>query len=307
MAVFAHSMKRVENQTAPEINEQIRRRTQSSVQYYAAHPELISQRLAELDREWDVERYLQLNSAALSLAGLILAQRSLKWLVLPIGVQAFFLQHGVQGWCPPLPLFRRAGVRTAREIEIERHALKSLRGDYRGSQEADGARALKAAQADSSDDASKSGLVAPHNGRVPLNTEAAVNRQIEVDSERRVSSTVGQTNVRDARMKELSREWDIERTIEVEAPTMSLIGMVLGATVSRKWLALPIMAQSMMLLHALQGFYPLLPVFRRAGIRTEDEIASERYAIKRSAGTLVQWVMGRLQPQAKQPSRLLRK
>jgi hypothetical protein len=275
----------VENQTASEFNEQIRQQTQASVEYYAAHPELISQRLTQLDREWDVERYLQLNSATLSLAGLILAQRNLKWLVLPLGVQAFFLQHGVQGWCPPLPLFRRAGVRTAREIEIERHALKSLRGDYRGSQEADGARALEAARADSDEHgASKSGLVAPTTERVPLNTESAVNRQIEADTERQVSSTARQANARDARLKELSGEWDIERTIEVEAPTMSLIGLALGATVSRKWLAVPIIAQSMMLLHALQGFYPLLPVFRRLGIRTEDEIASERYAIKALRG-----------------------
>ena len=42
----------------------------------------------------------------------------------------FLLQHAVQGWCPPVPFFRRRGVRTAREIEIERYALKALRGDF---------------------------------------------------------------------------------------------------------------------------------------------------------------------------------
>ncbi|MCA9457611.1 MAG: hypothetical protein KC587_13175, partial [Nitrospira sp.] len=41
------------------------------------------------------------------------------------------LQHAIQGWCPPVPLFRRMGIRTTHEIQQERHALKALRGDYR--------------------------------------------------------------------------------------------------------------------------------------------------------------------------------
>jgi len=42
-------------------------------------------------------------------------------------VAAFLLQHAVQGWCPPLPVFRRLGVRTADEINDERVALKAVR------------------------------------------------------------------------------------------------------------------------------------------------------------------------------------
>jgi hypothetical protein len=45
-------------------------------------------------------------------------------------VFAFFAQHALQGWCPPVPVMRRLGVRTAREIERERYALKALRGDF---------------------------------------------------------------------------------------------------------------------------------------------------------------------------------
>ena len=48
-----------------------------------------------------------------------------------MGLTALLLQHALQGWCPPLPVFRRWGVRTAREIEEERYALKALRGDFR--------------------------------------------------------------------------------------------------------------------------------------------------------------------------------
>ena len=50
-----------------------------------------------------------------------------KWFLLPGVVGGFLLQHAVQGWCPPLPLFRRMGVRTQNEIEHERAALQALR------------------------------------------------------------------------------------------------------------------------------------------------------------------------------------
>ena len=53
-----------------------------------------------------------------------------RWLALPALVTGFLFQHAVQGWCPPLPILRRLGVRTAREIELERVALKMLRGDF---------------------------------------------------------------------------------------------------------------------------------------------------------------------------------
>jgi hypothetical protein len=63
--------------------------------------------------------------------GLILgATVNKRWLWLSAIVQGFFMQHAIQGWCPPLPIFRVLGVRTQREIEAERHALQALLGEY---------------------------------------------------------------------------------------------------------------------------------------------------------------------------------
>ena len=50
--------------------------------------------------------------------------------MLPLVVSGFLLQHAIQGWCPPLPVFRKLGFRTRAEIEQERYALKLLRGDF---------------------------------------------------------------------------------------------------------------------------------------------------------------------------------
>ncbi|MGZ8993125.1 MAG: hypothetical protein ACXW16_03835 [Burkholderiaceae bacterium] len=125
---------RVELHTAPELNQQIRARTDAQVmELEHAEPHRINARLRELDREWDIERLLQANASTVVLAGLLLAiQVDRRFLLLPMAVFSFLAQHALQGWCPPIPIFRRLGVRTMREIERERYAIKALRGDFDG-------------------------------------------------------------------------------------------------------------------------------------------------------------------------------
>lgn len=132
---------RVPLHTAEHVNEQIRRQTEQNVaRIAAAGPQATARRLEELDREWDVERTLEANAATAVLVGVTLgATVDRKFFFFPAVVAGFLLQHAVQGWCPPLPIFRRLGFRTQTEIDEERHALKALRGDYRQVQ-ADGDR-----------------------------------------------------------------------------------------------------------------------------------------------------------------------
>jgi hypothetical protein len=123
---------RVELHTAPDLNAAIRQRADAEVvRLEGASAGEIAERLRALDREWDVERLLQTNASIVVLLGLTLAATvSRRFLLLPAGVFSFFAQHALQGWCPPIPVFRRLGVRTQREIERERYALKALRGDF---------------------------------------------------------------------------------------------------------------------------------------------------------------------------------
>lgn len=123
---------RVEQQTDDEINECIRRQTERNISHFAKQGGAeINRRLDELDREWDIERTLEANAASISLVGLGLgAFVDRRFFLLPAVVAGFLLQHAVQGWCPPIPVFRRLGVRTAREIDVERYALKTIRGDF---------------------------------------------------------------------------------------------------------------------------------------------------------------------------------
>jgi hypothetical protein len=139
---------RVAANTADEINQRIRRRTEANVAYFADRPEEIARRLDELDQEWDIERMLEANAATLALFGVVLgATVDRRFLILPAAVTAFLLQHALQGWCPPVPIFRRLGVRTATEINRERYALKYLRGDFRNAPPAGGSASNRARQA----------------------------------------------------------------------------------------------------------------------------------------------------------------
>lgn len=123
---------RVPRHTSPKVNVRIQGKTLHDVsRFVGADPFFIDQRIQELQREWDIERALEANAATFALAGLVLgASVDRRFYLLPAAVAAFLLQHALQGWCPPLPLLRRLGIRTAREIQDEIIALRILRGDF---------------------------------------------------------------------------------------------------------------------------------------------------------------------------------
>ena len=125
---------RVRAHTASEVNAAIDDAMRDRLFRYAgASDDEISARIEALDREWDIERYLEMIAPSLALSGLALGLvQSRKWLLLPAIVLGFLVQHAVHGWCPPLAALRRMGVRTRREIDEERYALKALRGDFSG-------------------------------------------------------------------------------------------------------------------------------------------------------------------------------
>jgi hypothetical protein len=128
---------RVTSHTSPDVNRQIRQETEGRLAYFAAHPAEIPIRLDELDREWDIERTIEANASTLAFTGIILgATMDRRWLALSAMVTGFLFQHAVQGWCPPVPILRRMGFRTADEINQERYALKALRGDFQPVQDA---------------------------------------------------------------------------------------------------------------------------------------------------------------------------
>lgn len=119
---------RVPLHTAPRINRKVQEDMMERVRQFESADEMrLKKRLRELDAEWDTERVLETNAAGLVLAGVVLsAVHSPRWLILSGLVSVFLLQHALQGWCPPLPLLRRLGVRTLNEIESEKETIRKM-------------------------------------------------------------------------------------------------------------------------------------------------------------------------------------
>lgn len=115
-----------------EAKQRIEEQVDQNIEFYSLQPETEARtRLRELEKEWSIERTLETNASILALTGALLGlTRDRKWFLLSAGVMGFLFQHGVQGWCPPLPIFRRMGVRTRGEIDREKYGIKAARGEF---------------------------------------------------------------------------------------------------------------------------------------------------------------------------------
>ena len=127
-----HSFDRVQAHTAERVNQRIQQEAEQRIIEAAIDSKArLSERIRRLEREWDIERWLEMNASALAFSGValgLIANR--KFFALPMLVLPFLFLHATQGWCPPIPLMRRLGIRTQQEIDDEKFALKALRGDF---------------------------------------------------------------------------------------------------------------------------------------------------------------------------------
>jgi hypothetical protein len=106
-----------------------RRRRRETSAAIAKGPAAIRARLAELDREWNVDRALMMAFATLGTAAHELEHRVDRRFGWILRAQILFLGvHSVVGWCPPVPVLRRLGFRTQREIDGERFELELALG-----------------------------------------------------------------------------------------------------------------------------------------------------------------------------------
>ncbi len=125
-------------------------------------------------------------------------------------------------------------------------------------------------------------IIPPTNQRVELHTARKISRQIEQ------KTLANLRKYRHAsyeeitlRLKELDREWDTERVIEANDGFLILLSTIQGAA-SRKpfWSVLTGVTAFFLAQHAFQGWCLLIPLIRRMGIRTPEEINREKMALK---------------------------
>ena len=97
-----------------------------------AGPQAISDRLAQLDREWSAGRMTKATIGVLIVVGMALtALAGPWWLILP-SVGAFFLLQYLfsrTSWLGAT--FQEMGFRSGADIDQEKFALRALRGDFK--------------------------------------------------------------------------------------------------------------------------------------------------------------------------------
>lgn len=131
--MFPQTTKKSAMHTCNKVNQNIRNKTVCCIKKYIDSNEvLLSERIRKLNFEWDTERVLETNAASIILLCSILGfrKKDQNYFVLSGIVGFFLLMHALEGWCPPLPVIRKVGVRTAEEIFEEKAALKQIRGDF---------------------------------------------------------------------------------------------------------------------------------------------------------------------------------
>lgn len=88
----------------------------------------------------------------------------------------------------------------------------------------------------------------------------------------------------DQRLCDLDHEWDVERLTGAASGVILLASVALVWFLGQGWLVLPAIIGVCLLLHAVVGWTPALPLIRQMGFRTAEEIAQERYALKAIRG-----------------------
>jgi len=127
-------------------------------------------------------------------------------------------------------------------------------------------------------------MLAKSAERVSIHTSDDKNLEIRRETEFSIGhyAALGPEAI-EHRLEELDAEWDIERVIEINAATLILMGTVLGLQ-DKRWIALSAAVSVLLLMHALEGWCPPVPLLRSLGFRTEREIDRERYALKAIRG-----------------------
>ena len=85
------------------------------------------------------------------------------------------------------------------------------------------------------------------------------------------------------RLAELDEEWDVERVLQTKVAALTIAGVILGITVNKKWLTLPLAASVAALTKVVKWNKPIV-LYKKFGLRTRVEIEKEKYALKAIRG-----------------------
>lgn len=122
--------------------------------------------------------------------------------------------------------------------------------------------------------------------RVAQNTCEEVNEKIRERALQCLSSEEDRSEaVLSGKIEQLNEEWDTERVLETGAASFVLAASVAGYLKSGcRCFLITGAVGAFLLQHALQGWCPSLPIIRKCGVRTAEEISNEKIVLKLQRG-----------------------
>jgi hypothetical protein len=130
--MLSTTVERVEKNTSSALHSQFEEELRENISMYMkADRRDIDRRLEALDKEWNIERMIELEAPVMiGLGALLGLTHNRKWFGLSLFAASMVIVHNTQGWYPLLRVFQRLGFRSQRYIEDERNALRVLRKDH---------------------------------------------------------------------------------------------------------------------------------------------------------------------------------
>lgn len=122
----------------------------------------------------------------------------------------------------------------------------------------------------------------PTTKRVAINTHPSTNASIRNNTLRRINIYKNSSDkILSDNVGKLNSEWDVERVLELKAACIVLGSTILGLKTNKKyWFLISGTAGLFLLQHSLQGWCPPVPLIRKFGFRTSEEINNEKIVYK---------------------------
>jgi hypothetical protein len=124
-------------------------------------------------------------------------------------------------------------------------------------------------------------LELPQFDRVRAHTRDEINHGIDEQIMRNVEAHSHSPEAIERRLEALDHEWDVDRALMANFSVIAFSALMAGIYRNRKFLALPAIQLPFLLWHAVEGWCPPLPLLRRLGFRTRQEIEAEKMELRK--------------------------
>jgi hypothetical protein len=122
----------------------------------------------------------------------------------------------------------------------------------------------------------------PQFDRIRAHSSSRANARIDEKIRQNVEECAHFPEAIEQRLGELDKEWDIDRALMAQFSVLSFSALMAGIFKNRRWLVLPAVQIPFLFLHAVIGWCPQLPLLRREGFRSRQEIEAEKMALRKA-------------------------